>query len=395
MSFSQENGYLPVSIDTIMASIMENLNVQFGMSYTAESFVGTNHYKFYYALAQRVQSGEVKTSEIFLKLQQYIAITNERISRPVNTNPGIIEKFANYRSTLIPVGLVAAVKPMIDADAGKIHIAVDVFEGVRASGNVEITAYANLLVTTPDTISVAGVTFTAQASAATLGTATFQATTSNNVTATSLAAQINAHATTSPLVKAVASGPIVLLTARHGGTAGNAYALAYVSNGTIGATISGATLSGGTTNADYAAMKTEINMLISQITVGGTVTQGSEVTTIVLSNGQSFDFKYNLPDRKATKLKLTIKLSENNQVVIDSPDVVKTRLINNINARYRLGRNFEPQRYFSVLDAPWASEVTLQYSLDGGVTYSSAVYDALYNELFDFTLADIELIEVS
>lgn len=393
MSYSQENGYLPVAVETIMASIMENINIQFGTSYTMDTFVGTNFYKYFYALAQRVQSGEVKTSEIFLKLQQYIAITNERISRPVNTNPGIIEKFANYRSTLIPAGLIAAVKPMIDADAGKIHIAVDVYEGDRAQGNVEITNFANLTATTADTINVAGTTFTAQAGAATPGTATFQAATSLAATATSLAAQINAHATVSLLVKAVASGAKVLFTAKHGGTAGNAYVITYVSNGSVGLTTSGATFTGGTTNADYSALKTEINTLISQITVAGAVTQGTEVSTIVLSNGQSFDFKYNLPDRKATKLRLTVTLSENNQVVIDSPDTVKERLLANINSRYRLGRNFEPQRYFTVVDAPWASTVLLEYSLNDGVTWSSSVYDAQYYELFDIGLDDIELIE--
>lgn len=393
MSYSQKNGYLPVDVQTIMASIMANINGQFQTTYTLDTFVGTNFYKYFYALAQRVQSGEIKTSEVFLKLQQYIAITNERISRPVNTNPGIIEKFFAYQSTLIPLGLVAAVKPMIDADAGKIHIAVDVFEGLRAEGNVEITNFANLTATTPDTLNVAGTVFTAQAGAATLGTATFQAATSLAATATSLATQINAHATVGALVKAVASGAKVLLTAKKGGTAGNAYVLVYVSNGSVGLTVSGATFSGGTTNADYAAMKTEINTLISQITVGGAVTQGTEVSTFVLSNGQSFDFKYNLPDRKATKLRLTVTLSENNQVVIDPPDLVKERLLANINSRYRLGRNFEPQRYFTVVDAPWASTVLLEYSLNDGATWSSAVYDAEYYELFDMGLDDIELIE--
>lgn len=393
MSFSLENGYLPVSVDTIMASIMANINSEFGTTYTMDTFVGTNFYKYFYALAQRVQSGEVKTSEVFLKLQQYIAITNERISRPVTTNPGLIERFANYRSALIPLGLVAAVKPMIDADAGKIHIAVDVYEGDRAEGNVEITDFANLTATTPDTLNIAGTTFTAQTGAATPGTATFQAATSLAATATSLATQINAHATVSLLVKAVASGAKVLLTAKHGGTAGNSYVITYVSNGSVGLTTSGATFSGGTTNPSYAALKTEINTLISRSTVGGAVTQGTEVTTIVLSNGQSFDFKFNLPDRKVTKLRLTVTLSENNQVVIDSPDIVKERLLANINSRYRLGRNFEPQRYFSIFDAPWASKVLLEYSLNDGVTWSSDVYDAQYYELFDIGLDDIELVE--
>lgn len=394
MSFTQENGYLPVTIQTIMNAIMLGINIQFGTSYTAETFQGTNHYKFFYALAQRVQSGEIKTAEIFLKYQQYISIMNERISRPVNTNPGIIEKFANYVSTYAPSGYLASVKPMIEADAGKIHIAVNMNEGLRAKGSVTITNFANLTATTADTLAIGATVFTAQAGAATPGTATFQAASSLNATATSLATQINAHATAGALVKAVASGAIVYIYARHGGTAGNSIGLTYVSNGSVGLTTSGATLADGTSNPNFSAEKADIALLISQITVGGTVTMGTESTAIVISNGQSFDFKFNLPDRIPTKLKLTIKTSENNQVVIEDPDTIKAKLLVNINTRYQLGRNFEPQRYFSVVDAPWASEVKLEYSLDNGVTWLTAVYDANYDALLEFGLADIELVEI-
>jgi hypothetical protein len=116
-----------------------------------------------------------------------------------------------------------------------------------ASGNITITSYANLLTTTPDTVGVAGVTFTAQSGAATLGTATFRAATGNTETAASLAAQINAHATAGALVTAVAALGVVTITAKSTGTAGNAIALAYTDNGggNIGATKSGTTLSGG------------------------------------------------------------------------------------------------------------------------------------------------------
>lgn len=115
-----------------------------------------------------------------------------------------------------------------------------------ASGNITITSYANLISGTPDTVAVAGQVFTAQAGAATLGTATFQAATSNNATATSLAAQINAHAATKDKVLAVANGAIVTITAKQSGVGGNALALAYTDNdANVGATKSGTVLTGG------------------------------------------------------------------------------------------------------------------------------------------------------
>lgn len=387
MGYSQENGYVPVSVQTIMDNIMIKINDQFGTAYTSETFVGTNFYKYFYALAQRVEEGEIKTSEVFIKLQQYIDMINVRISRPVNTNPGIIDK-------LTAEGYTASVKPMIEADAGKISIAVDVDDGGHAFADATITAYANLISGTADIIQVAGVNFTAQAGAATLGTGTFQAATSNNATAISLAAQINAHATTKAIMKARAIGAKVHMVALHGGTAMNATTLTYTSNGSVGATISGALFSGGSDNAGYAAIKAALGLLISQITVGGTVTQGNEVQNIVLTNGQAFDFKYFLPNKIPIKLKLTVTLSENNQIAVGTPDDTKAKLLANINSRYRLGRNFEPQRYFSVSDAPWSAMVLLEWSQDEGATWNSTIYDSNFDDLFTYGLADITLVEV-
>lgn len=388
MGYAQDSGYTPTDIETIMSSIMTNINTQFGTSYTTDTFIGTNFYKYFYALAQKMQENEIKTSEIFQKLQDYFAQINARIDRPVVTNPGIIEKLENE-------GYIASVKPMVVGDAGKINICVDVDDGTHASGNITITSFANLLTTSADTVGVAGTTFTAQAGAATLGTATFQAATSNAATAASLATQINAHAAAGILVRATAIGAVVNIVALHGGTAGNSLALAYTDNGggNIGATKSGTVLSGGVANADYAATKAALGLLISQITVGGAVTQGLEVVTIVLSNGQSFDFKYWLPNRIAVLLRLTTTLSENNEVVIGSPDDVKLALLANIEARYRLGKNFEPQRYYQVSDAPWASQVLLEWSIDNGATYFSTIYDAAFDALFDVKLENITLVE--
>lgn len=269
MGFSQDEGYTPETIADLMDQVMTNVNTQFGTTYTSETFIGTNLYKFYYALIQRLQESEVKTSEIFLKLQQFMALTNERISRPVVTPPGLIEE-------LEAAGYTASVKPMIDADAGKIHVCVDLVD----------------------------------------------------------------------------------------------------------------------TDPDYADDKLAVNTIIKDSVAAGVVSQGSESSTIVLSNGQSFDFKFNLPTRTEVLLRLTITLSENNQVVIDDPDTIKQRLLDNITERYKLGKNFEPQKYFDINDdAPWAAAVLLEWSDDAGLNYYDTVFDADYNELFDVLLENIELVE--
>ena len=268
MGFAQDNGYTPEDIAAIMSSLREGINAQFGTTYTVDNFAGTNFYKYFYALAQRIQSGEIKTSEIFTKLQQYFVITNEKISRPVVTSPGLIEKLETE-------GYIASLKPMIDADAGKISVCVDVDDA----------------------------------------------------------------------------------------------------------------------DPDYAATKLDICTIIKDSTVAGCVTQGDQVESLTLTNGQSFDFKYALPDRVEVLLRLTVTLSENNQVVIKSPEDQKQALIDNIAAKYRLGKNFEPQRYFSVVDAPWAESVLLEWSDDDGANYHSTVFNAEFDDLFDVLLENIELVE--
>jgi hypothetical protein len=268
MSYSSEQGYVPATIEAIMLSVMNGVNTQFGLSYTQETFIGTNLYKHYYALVQRLQENEVKTSEIFLKLQDYFAITNEQISRPVNTNQGLVDVLESN-------GYIASVKKPIDADAGKVFICVDVDDS----------------------------------------------------------------------------------------------------------------------EDDYEDTKLAIATIIKNSTVAGIVSQGTEVTAIVLSNGQSFDFKYNLPDAQETHLKLTVTTSENNQSVILTPEEVKDILLDNIAARYRLGKNFEPQKYFSLIDAPYASAVKLEYSLDAGATWLTTIFDAEYDDKLTFDLANVTLIE--
>lgn len=120
----------------------------------------------------------------------------------------------------------------------------------QAQATLTVSSYSNLLTTTPDTFTVAGVTFTAQSGAATLGEATFRADTGNNETAASIAAQINAHATASALVEATVESAVVTIKAKNAGSAGNDIGLSYTDNGggNIGITLAGLTagkLSGG------------------------------------------------------------------------------------------------------------------------------------------------------
>lgn len=120
-----------------------------------------------------------------------------------------------------------------------------------ATGIVTISSYANLVSGTDDVITVAGQAFTAQTGAAVLGEATFQAATSNELTAASLAAQINAHVGINSDVVATVVGAIVTITSLADNFwDGNDETLSYTDNDTnVGAVlshVSAGKLTGGT-----------------------------------------------------------------------------------------------------------------------------------------------------
>lgn len=270
MGFSKDNGYVPIPIDEMMANVMARINTQFNISppYTMDSFVGTNFYKYFYALMQRLQENEVKTSEIVLKMQSYFNITNESLARPNTTIPGMIDYFKTF-------GFDVTIKPPIEAEAGELRIAVDLDDA----------------------------------------------------------------------------------------------------------------------DDDFEEKSLEFATILKNCQVAGVTTIGTETETITLSNGQSFDFNFNLSERIPIKLRLTLTTSENNEFAIASPQETAQKLYDNVNARYHFGLNFEPQRYFSVDDAPWAAVVLLEYSIDGGSNWLDDVADLDYDQLYTFDLDDISVVE--
>ena len=264
MSFSSENGYVPITFDSMMDLIRQGINVQFNMTFTPDTFVGTNYYKYFYTLVQRVVENQTKASEIFLKLQSYIAETNARIQRPSVSLPGLIDSFESK-------GYVIAVKPMISDDRGRVSIAVDV----------------------------------------------------------------------------------------------------------------------DYTSPDYPAKKLEIATLVKDFVVAGVISMGGEEVDILLSNGQEFTFRFYLPYFTDMILRITIDKSDNHDGIIPSDETIRSMILDNFNARYRLGWDFEPQRYFTHDDAPWAASILLEYSTDSGSTWSSDVKQMLFYDKVRFGLEDI------
>jgi phage tail sheath gpL-like len=122
-----------------------------------------------------------------------------------------------------------------------------------ARGVVEITSYADLIVTSNDTLKIGATTFTFKATAS-LSTEV-AAVTSNNQTASNLAAKINAHSTAGALFIAVAVGAVVTITAKTNTTEGSTIDLVYTdSHSEIGLTVDDVTFTGGGVAPDYVVI---------------------------------------------------------------------------------------------------------------------------------------------
>lgn len=267
MSYAQDTGYVPVTFDVLMGAVRDAYNTAYSTTYTEGTFIGTNAYKYYYVLVQKILENEVKTAEIFAKLQEYIATTNARIQRPSVSLPGIIDSFTAN-------GYVASVKKNAVEDAGTVSICVNVDDGA----------------------------------------------------------------------------------------------------------------------GDYADTRLAICTFLKDFIAAGMVFVGSETEAIVLTNGQSFDFSYSLPTKIPVLLRLTLTSSDNQDQVIPSDTAIRAIAYANLLARYRLGWDFEPQRYFTQVDAPWAATILLEWSDDDGGSYHSTVFEAEFEDLYTFSLDDIEVL---
>lgn len=267
MSFAQDNGYTPTTFSDLMNAVREAINTQFGTDYSEGTFIGTNWYKYFYVLIQKVLENETKTSEVFLKLQEYILTTNLKIQRPSVSLPGLVESFASQ-------GFIASVKPNDSEDAGTVSVAIDIDDGIE----------------------------------------------------------------------------------------------------------------------DYAEKRLQLCNLLKEYVAAGMVFTGTDEESIVLDNGQSFDFSYHLPDETPILLKLTITSSENLDAVIPNDEEIRQVLFDNINERYRIGYNFEPQRYFTQVDAPYAATILLEYSVDDGENWTDDVFVAEFDDKFTFDEGDIAVL---
>jgi hypothetical protein len=117
--------------------------------------------------------------------------------------------------------------------------------------------------------------------------------------------------------------------------------------------------------SDYNTIsKEDICKILYNYTPYGLAYIGEETYAYNLSNGDKFTYRWRLPIFTNLWLKIDIKIDRNNvDVPIDSVDMVKTKLNNNLNNIYKIGLDFEPDKYLSVdRDLKWAGQIVFNWS---------------------------------
>ena len=256
MSYTVTNGYSPRSYETILAECVAVVNEQFGTSYTSQSFVGTNLWKFLYTTIQGLMTVENNIAELGVKLQDYIRTQNEELIIPRSSPDGIMQIIQDE------LGLISSIKPIEQyQDAGYIYLAVDV----------------------------------------------------------------------------------------------------------------------DNTAEDYAEIKQQILNVLHQNMGAGLFYEGTETGTVTATNGQQFNYAYELPSEKPLYIKIRVTVSENTTLFVETPTEIKRKFLENFNSKYRLGYNFEPQTYLCKDDLPFAGAISIEYSEDG-TNYNSIILESAYNE---------------
>ena len=269
--YTVANGYTPQSYQTILTSVVAEVNKQFNTNYTNEQFEGTNLWKVFYTGIQELMGIENKITELSVKLQDYIRTQNEELLIQRSSVDGFIQGIEE------DLNLIASIKPIeTPEEAGHLSVAVDLDDQ----------------------------------------------------------------------------------------------------------------------SEDYQDKKNQVIKKMHDWLTAGLFYEGTEEGQVTATNGQEFNYAFNLPTETALKIKITVRVSDNKSLFVLTPNEIKNKFIENFNKLYRLGFDFEPQTYLCLeKDLPFASAFEVEYSTDGGSEYKSDVLKTMYDEKITFNPSDV-IVEV-
>ncbi len=139
---------------------------------------------------------------------------------------------------------------------------------------------------------------------------------------------------------------------------------------------------------DYATTKQEIIDRMGAWLSAGLYYSGTETGTRTALNGQVFSYAYALPTPVDILVRITVTASANAKTPILNENQVRDIFNANFASLYRLGLDFEPEKYLEIArDLPFAADILLEYSENAGSTWDDQPRAMAYNEKINITAA--------
>lgn len=137
---------------------------------------------------------------------------------------------------------------------------------------------------------------------------------------------------------------------------------------------------------DYATTKQEIIDRMHNWLTAALFYNGSQTGSKTALNGQVFDYKFELPTDVDILVRVTITASANSSSPILNENQIREILDANLLSLYRLGLDFEPEKYLEISrDLPFASNILLEYSENSGGTWLVDPRSMAYDEKINIT----------
>ena len=141
---------------------------------------------------------------------------------------------------------------------------------------------------------------------------------------------------------------------------------------------------------EYPQLKQSILEKLKEYCTAGLYFNGSENGQIIASNGQPFNFGYDLPTKVDMQVRITPTISDNTTAFIQNSEQIKEKFLANYNSLYKLGLDFEPEKYLDVKnDLPFASKVKIEWSINDGSSWSTDVWKSTYKQKLNLTNIEV------
>lgn len=138
-------------------------------------------------------------------------------------------------------------------------------------------------------------------------------------------------------------------------------------------------------NADIAAYLSQYNIVGGNVMVNGSEGVKFEIGT-PLENGQSWVYRWNSGTDVDLKFRFNVWISRGaadaGHTVQDIIKIIEGKFAD----RYSMGSDIEPEKYWNLDAFDWAGDALLEYSIDGGSTWSDKVLSSAGNVNYNMVL---------